>query len=154
MLLAGDWESLAGDETYKNSVVVETEEAAFAEELRTEIKQELQEETADLIGYSFRPYTSTAGIDSLIFMKFIHSTQLHEPSLKPASRGSYSFGELSLTLNPAGGGEEVYRLLPYPDRMVIGLQQDLTLHYQNLYPGQGIRKVTVTRHLKQRLPPG
>lgn len=156
MLLAGDWENLAGDENYMNGVVVDAADAVFAEELAAELLEKFREETERLIGYRFSPYvnSSTGELDSARFMKFSHTAQ-QDPILRPASSGSYSFGELSLTLQPSGDNEkEVYRLLPYPDRMILGLQRDLTPHYQDLYPDKGIRQVTVTRHLKQWLPPG
>lgn len=151
--ISGEWENITDHETYEDTVIVEAENASFAAEL----KKELEEEIASRYGYGFKflqhTNSRTGELDSATFVQLFPETH---GTNRPYTyrRGTYSFSELTLRLYPAEGEEEIYRLIPYEDRTILGLRQDLTDHYRNLYPDKDVRKVSVTLHIRFRLPPG
>ncbi|QEC53816.1 hypothetical protein EDD80_11654 [Anseongella ginsenosidimutans] len=146
-IIRGDWAIMEGYGPYKNSVIVEAEDADFAAGLR----EELLKGIARHYYFRFMPYvnTRTFQLDSARFIQLSAGTPL---SLY--RRGYFSFSDLTLVLDNLDQEKETYQIIPYKDRSILGLLQDLTDYYRDLHPDKGIRKVTLIRHLKEHLPPG
>jgi hypothetical protein len=137
MNLTFQWKSLT-NETYTTNVTVAATDAAFAQTLSTELTTQatipLDMSFAITDASTFRYRLANAGNNVV--------------------EGSFSFSNLTLTLNRNDSKVEVYQVIPYANRMILGLRQDLTAYYQSLYPNKGITTVIITRHIKQNPPLG
>lgn len=115
------------------------------------LREELLEVIAHHYYFRFMPHINnrTFQLDSATFIQVSHGTP---PGLY--RRGSFSFSDLTLVLDPVDQEKVTYQIIPYKDMSTLGLLQDLTEYYRSLHPDKGIRKVTLICHLKQYLYPG
>jgi hypothetical protein len=142
MNLAYQWKSVAENEPYKTSVIVEATDGSFAETLHTELVNEAK------IPFQLQfvsPYTDN--VNESLF-------RLIGPNTNGMIEGSFSFVNLTLTLTTNGGKVTIYKVIPYANRRILALREDLTAYYQSLYPGKGITSVIITKHIRNYPPLG
>lgn len=135
------WRSYAENGAYKNSVIVEANDPAFASTLKDQLLLELNRPYA----IDFGPGVPEDGLGS-----FRHTIP-GNPTV--VTTGTFDFGDLSLELN-FSDSKKTYKVIPFKNRELLGLEEDLTEHYKTLHPDKGIQKVIITQYINRYLPPG
>jgi len=128
------WRNLVNHATYKPQVTVKTTDVA----LKAAITSELSEKVAKPFYLQFNDKDS--------------ARYRNESGAQPVMAGvKFENLRFTLTLN---GTTTHYTVHTHKDRYILGLENDLTAHYQALYPGKGIESVLTVEYVQQQLPPG
>lgn len=135
---SGGWGRVEGHTIFKASVLIESGDPVFAEELRTQILETSREESRTGYGLGFQTREKND------FIEMLRGEIIRQ--------GTFTFRHFLLTL-VHNNVEEVYKVEPINLQMVM-VEQDLTAHYKALHPGKGITKVVVIRPMRLATFPG
>lgn len=135
--LDGPWRRVEGSSQLVTQVLVEANNADFANDLESQLLAEAEKPVNARYGLLFITPAQT-------FQEFHGNTLIRE--------GTFSFRKLTLTLTQ-DAQVEVYQLNPIGAGL-IGLERDLTEEQKALHPDKGITKVVVIRYLLSPITPG
>lgn len=128
------WRNLVNHATYKPQVTVNVTDAVVKAAI-----------TAELLAKVAKPY----------YLQFNDkdSARYRDESGAQPVMAAVKFENLKFTLT-LNGATTHYTVLTHKDRYILGLVNNLTAHYQALYPGKGIESVVTVEYVQQQLPPG
>lgn len=124
---SGNWRNIENNASYKGKAIVQTGDPVLTSELTDSLTQEANLRYGVIFG----------GIDRS-FVEVV--------SNKLRREGTYSFKNLTLTFI-ANGTSDLYTIIPFSET-VVAVYQDLTAHYQSLYPEKNVTKVVMIRYLR------
>lgn len=128
------WKNLVNHATYKPRVTVKAADAALAASITAEL---------------------TAALATTYTLQFIDEDSLRyrNAASVPPVQAKYSFKDLTFTLS-MNDVTNYYKVITHKDRMILGLENDLTTRYRALHTGKDIESVVTVEYVQQQLPPG